>query len=88
MRTIRKKCLPEFFQAVLDGKKKYELRLNEFDVQEGDIFVLEEIDPVTRSYTGRTLEKRVTYAWKFTLDDLYWPKEDILEKGLVIMSLE
>lgn len=88
MRIIRKKCLPHLFQPVLEGKKTFELRLNEFDVDEGDIFILEEIDPATRKYTGRVVEKKIKHAWKFKLEELYWPKEAIDEKGLIIASLE
>ncbi len=34
-RQIIKKVLPEYFQDIVDGKKKYELRLNDFDVEPG-----------------------------------------------------
>jgi predicted transcriptional regulator len=44
MRIITKKILPEYFQAILDGKKKYELRLNDFEIEVDDILVLEEYD--------------------------------------------
>ena len=88
MRRIEKKILPEYFDALLSGKKKYELRLNEFEVEEGDVLVLREIDPETCGYTGRELEKTVTYARAFKIDDLYWPKEEIEEKGLLVMSIE
>lgn len=66
-KRIVKKVLPEYFQDILDNKKKYELRLNDFDVNEGDILVLKEYtstDPATRKPTGRTLEKEVTYLRK------------------------
>lgn len=41
----KKKVWPEYFENILSGKKKYELRLNDFDVKEGDVLVLEEWDP-------------------------------------------
>ncbi len=88
MSIIKKKIWPEYFEAVASGKKKYELRLNDFEVSEGDILVLEEWDPKTQQHTGRKIEKRVTYVGKFRIDKLFWPEEEIKEKGIQIISLE
>lgn len=88
MAIIEKKIWPEYYEAVASGKKKYELRLNEFQIAEGDILVLKEWDPTTKAYTGRALEKKVTYVRDFKIDDLFWPKEEVLEKGLKIISIE
>ncbi|MBI2889003.1 MAG: DUF3850 domain-containing protein [Candidatus Liptonbacteria bacterium] len=88
MAIIKKKIWPEYFDDVASGKKKYELRLNEFEVHEGDTLLLEEWDPKTKGYTGRKVEKKVTYARVFKVDKLYWPEEEIKAKGLQIMSLE
>lgn len=88
MATIKKKILPKYFEAVASGKKKYELRLNDFDAAEGDMLVLEEWDADKRAYTGRTIEKQVAYVGRFRLDELFWPKEEVLEKGIQIISLE
>ncbi len=87
-KEIHKKIWPEWFEAVVSGKKKWELRLNDFQVEEGDILVLEEWDPKTKEYTGRKIEKKVTFVRKFFIDKLYWPKEEIEEKGLQIISIE
>ena len=65
---IEKKIWPEYFDAVTSGKKKYELRLNDFEVNEGDTLLLEEWDPATKAYTGRSIEKKVTYVLKSKLD--------------------
>ncbi|MBU6388551.1 ASCH domain-containing protein [Patescibacteria group bacterium] len=94
MAEIHKKILPEYFDAVASGAKKYELRLPDEDlinVQPGDVLVLEEwtgLGP-DRKPTGRSIKKTVTYARTFTLDDLskYWPREEIEKKGLLILSL-
>ena len=86
--TIKKKIWPEYFEAVVAGKKKYELRLNDFEVKEGDILLLEEWDPKLKKYTGRSVEKKVTYVGKFKIDALFWPEEQIKEKGLQIISIE
>lgn len=86
---IKKKIWPEYFEAVVSGKKTFELRLNDFDVNDGDTLVLEEWNPKTKAHTGRKIEKRVGWVGKFTLDDMarFWPKEYILEKGIQIISL-
>ncbi|MFO0702614.1 MAG: DUF3850 domain-containing protein [Candidatus Andersenbacteria bacterium] len=87
-RTIEKKIRPEYFEAVLSGKKKYELRLNDFTVAEGDTLVLREWDPEKKDYTGRSIRKNVTYVGKFKVDDLFWPREQIDEQGSQIISIE
>lgn len=88
MSIIKKKIWPEYFEAVVSGKKKYELRLNDFTVHDGDTLLLEEWDPRTAKYTGRKIKKRVTYVGKFKIDKLFWPEEEIKEKGLQIISIE
>lgn len=88
MQIIKKKILPKYFEPVASGKKKFELRLNDFDVSEGDVILLEEWDPETKEYTGRKVEKKVTYVAKFKLEELFWPKDQIEEKGIQVISLE
>ncbi len=88
MAIVKKKIWPEYFEEVASGKKNFEVRLNDFDISEGDTFVLEEWDPKTKSYTGRSIEKKVTYVRKFKIDSLFWPEEEIKEKGLQVISIE
>jgi len=85
---IEKKILKEYFEAIASGKKKYELRLNDFEISEGDTLILREWNPETKMYTGRTINKKVTSVGRFKLDELFWPKEEIEEKGIQIISLE
>ncbi len=85
---IIKKIQPKYFEAIFSGKKKCELRLNDFDIAEGDTLVLEEWDGDPRKFTGRKIEKRVTDVGRFNVGDLYWPEEEIKEKGLQIISFE
>lgn len=85
---IFKKAWPEYFQAVLDGKKNFDLRLADWSCSEGDILVLEEWDLLTKKYTGRTLERKVTYVKVFKIDELFFPEEDIKKYGLQVISLE
>lgn len=88
MRAIEKKVLPEYFEAILQGKKKYELRLNDFEVSEGDMLFLREWSSETQNYTGRELKRKVTYVGKFFIDKLFWSEDEINKKGLQILSLE
>ena len=88
MSIITKKIQPQYFDAVLSGKKKYELRLNDFDINEGDTLILKEWDPKTKDYTGREISKQVTYVAKFKIDELFWPESEIKEKGIQIISIE
>lgn len=84
-KTIEKKVLPKYFQAILDGKKKFELRLGDFDCQEGDTLKLREWDPNCSDYTGRELEKIISYVIR-TKEISFWPEEDIDKYGYQIIS--
>jgi len=86
-KIVRKKIWPEYFDAVNSGKKNYELRLNDFDIKEGDILILDEWDPKTKNYTGRKIEKKVTYVAKFKIDELFWSGQEIKNKGIQIISM-
>lgn len=85
---IEKKILPEYFQAILDGKKNFELRMADWECNEGDIIVLKEWNSEIGEYTGRELEKEITYVLRFKVDELFWSKEEIEEHGLMILSLK
>jgi hypothetical protein len=86
MAVIKKKIWPEYFELVASGKKRFELRLADFDVKEGDVLVLEEWDPKTKEYTGRKIEKKIDYFIKFKLDD-FGQKKEIEKTGLYIIQL-
>ena len=82
---LSKKVWPEYFNKILTGEKKFELRLADFEVKEGDILLLKEWDPNTKDYTGRVLEKKVNYVLK-TKDVSFWSKEDVDKYGFQILS--
>lgn len=86
MSITKKKIQPQFFEAILSGKKKFELRLNDFDIKEGDTLVLDEWDPAKNKYTGRQIEKTASYVYKFKTDGLFWSEKEVNEKGLQIIS--
>ena len=84
---IKKKVWPEYFQDIMDGKKRFELRLANFECSNGDILVLEEWNPKTKDYTGRKIEKEVDYVVK--VNGLkFWSKEDIDKYGFQILQLK
>jgi ASC-1-like (ASCH) protein len=80
MQTITKKIYPEYFQQILDGKKKFEVRLSDFDIEEGDL---------TKEYTGREITKTVGLVGKWKLEhfEKFWDRKDIDDKGLMVISL-
>src|SRR3990167_7449887 len=84
MNKIEKKVWPEYFQQILYGKKTFEIRLNDFEINEGDTLLLKEWDPNTKDYTGRELERQVGYIGKWKIDALtkFWARENIKEKGI------
>lgn len=84
---IKKKAWPDFFNKMLSGEKKFDIRLADFNCNQGDILILEEYDPKTNKYTGRKLEKRITYVTK-TKDLKFWSEEEIEKHGFQILSLE
>ena len=60
------KIWPEYFQAVQDGNKTFEIRDNrDHGFQKGDTILLEEYDPDSMRYTGRKIDKLVTYVTDF-----------------------
>lgn len=53
------KIWPEYFAAILDGSKTFEVRVYDRKFMEGDTLVLREYDIDTDTYTGRQVERRV-----------------------------
>jgi ribosomal protein S17 len=84
---IRKKTWPEAFEKILSGEKTFDARLANFDCKSGDILVLEEYDPKIRKYTGRKIEKEVTFVLN-TKKQKYWMQSDINKTGLQIIAFK
>ena len=87
MKTIKKKIWPKYFELVKTGKKKFEIRLADFEIEEGDILVLQEWDPTTREYTGREIEVKPDYILKFDING-FGQAEEIKQKGLYIIQFK
>ena len=55
------KIWPEYFQAVQDGRKTFEIRANDRNYLVGHILRLREWCPRRECYTGAKVERVVTY---------------------------
>lgn len=84
---IEKKIWPKYFEEVASGKKKFELRLGDLEINEGDELLLCEYDPKTKEYTGREIKKKVSYVLK-TKDVDFWSKENIDRYGYQIIQID
>jgi len=84
---IRKKTWADAFEKILTGEKTFDARLANFDCKPGDILVLEEYDPKTKKYTGRKIEKEVTFILN-TKKQKYWSQSDINKVGLQIIAFK
>lgn len=58
------KILPHYFEAIKEGRKKFEVRFNDRDYKEKDILILEELDPLGEDLTGNILFVKVIYVLK------------------------
>ena len=84
---IEKKIWPKFFEKILSGDKTFELRLADWECNPGDILVLKEWNPKIKEYTGREIEKEVTYVSK-TKDIKFFNKEEIDKYGFQVIAFK
>jgi hypothetical protein len=90
MKTITKKIDTVWYEDILAGRKKFELRLADFDIEEGDIIRLEEWvgEGTERNPTGRVIEKQVTYLRKVDLKGWTERQPELLQDGMYIIQFE
>lgn len=74
------KCWPQYFQRVMAGTKRFEVRKNDRDFQVGDVLILREWDPKTATQTGNGYDARVTY--------IFHGGQFGIDPGYVVMSIE
>jgi glyoxylate utilization-related uncharacterized protein len=74
------KCWPEYFQAILDGKKSFEVRKDDRGFRAGDILHLQEWSPETQAYCGRETARLIVYT--LTGEDFG------IREGFIVMGLE
>lgn len=63
------KILPEYFEAVVSGDKRFEIRKNDRNYQKGDILRLNEYQD--GQYTGRFHVVEITYITDYAQQDGY-----------------
>lgn len=81
------KSWPQFFQPILDGAKKHDMRsIQDRTFAIGDTLLLEEFDPFGGGYTGRSLEARVTFITSKDTPCAF--SSSWLDNAAAILSLE
>jgi ASC-1-like (ASCH) protein len=86
MNIIEKKIRPEYFNLIKSGKKRFELRLADFEINEGDFLLLKEWNPETEKYTGREIKVKSDYILKFKINQ-FNQEDEVKEKGLYVIQL-
>ena len=61
------KCVPPFFDDVLEGRKTFEIRKNDRDYRVGDTLILNEYQPAVLAYLGRKVTRRIIYVADLSL---------------------
>lgn len=89
MKTITKKIDPEWFDMILSGKKKFELRVADFEIEDGDIIRLEEYTTgEDRKPTGRFIEKKANYVRKIDLQGWIKRQPELMKNGFYIIQFD
>jgi hypothetical protein len=68
-KTHELKLWPQYFQAVKDGLKTFEIRKNDREFTVGDEVVLQEWNQDLQQYTGRSLVREISYVTGFGQPD-------------------
>ncbi|EOB3407703.1 ASCH/PUA domain-containing protein [Enterococcus hirae] len=69
MKTHELKILPEYFEAVTSGRKRFEIRKNDRDYKVGDLLYLREWNG--ENFTGDSYKAEVTYITDYAQKDGY-----------------
>lgn len=73
------KCWPEYFRAIIDGDKTFEVRKDDRGFEVGDELILREYILAEDRYTGRELLVDVTYLMRGES----WG----IQHGIVVMAI-
>ena len=87
MAVVRKKCWLEWFEKFCSGERTFELRLADFDLKTDDTLILEEYNPETKQYTGRSAAfkcKKVEHSARDPLQ--FYKVEDVRKCGFGLLN--
>lgn len=84
---ITKKVQHEYFEALLEGRKQFEIRLADFKYNPGDTLVLLEQKEGENELSGRELECEILFTINTKIAEKFWAKEEIDKHGLAVLSL-
>lgn len=73
------KTHPEYFCEVISGRKPFEIRFNDRNFKVGDLLVLREYEPKIGRFTGRYVQRVITYI----ADNQQW-----LRPGYVVLGID
>ena len=74
------KTWPEYYKAIYDDRKKFEVRKDDRNFQVGDTLDLQEYDPEIKAYSGRSMRVKVIYKL---------PGGDFgIKKGYCVLGIE
>jgi len=76
----------EIFEKVKSGEKKFEIRLGNEEIEDGDVITIIQRDE-NRVPTDNKMVKKAGYVKK-TKDLDYWSDEDVNKFGFKIIQLE
>ena len=84
---IKKKVQEKYFKDIIDGKKRFEVRLADFKCELGDTLVLSEEKQGTKELTGRKVDLELLYKLNTKAVEKFYSKKDIEKYGLLILAV-
>lgn len=82
---IKKKVQSKYFKAIIDGRKRFEIRLADFKCKPGDVIELLEQDGT--KLTGKKIECELLYKTNSKEAEKFYSKKDIEKYGLLILAI-
>ncbi|MEK5056036.1 ASCH/PUA domain-containing protein [Niallia sp. FSL K6-0212] len=71
------KIQPEYFDSVSKETKSFEIRKNDRNYKVGDVLLLQEYLPSEAKFTGRVLDRKITYITDY-----------VQQEGYVVMGIK
>ncbi len=63
--THQLKTWPSFFDAIKNGRKTFEIRIDDRGFECGHTLNLREFNPLIGRFTGRSIKRKITYITDF-----------------------